>query len=164
MHLGRQVVEQKGEGLVNRWGIDQVVIVQDEDKIVRDGGDFIEQGRQQRFSWRRLRGLEHAQHPCAKFRHYPFAFAQDKRLQCRDEVSQKAVGVAIAFVQRQPGDRSRRAPAGHGEPFADQGGFPKAGRGGDQRQFAVQPRVQPLEQADAGHNLGARWGEKEFSG
>ena len=63
MHLGWQVLEQKGEGMVNRFGIDHVVVVQDEDEIVRDGGDFIEQGRQNRFGWRWLRGLEHTQHP-----------------------------------------------------------------------------------------------------
>ena len=164
VHLGRQVVEQKGEGLVNRCGINQVVVVQDEDKIVRDGGDFIEQGRQQRFGGRRLRGLKRPQHPCAKIRRNPFGFAQGKRLQSRDEVSQKAGGVAIPFVQRQPGGRSYRAPAGRGEPFADQRGFAKAGRGRDQRQFAVQTLVQPLDQAGAGDNLGARWGDKEFSG
>ena len=72
VQLGRQVVEQKGEGLVDRWGIDGVVVVQDEGKGVREGGDFIEQGRQQHFGCRRLGGLEHAQHPCAKFRPKPF--------------------------------------------------------------------------------------------
>ena len=36
VHLRRQVLEQKGEGFVNRFGIDHVVVVQDEDEIVRD--------------------------------------------------------------------------------------------------------------------------------
>ena len=49
--------------MVNRFGINHVVVVKDEDEIVRDGGDFIEQGRQNRFGWRWLRGLEHTQHP-----------------------------------------------------------------------------------------------------
>ena len=65
MHLWRQVLEQKGEGIVNRLGINHVVVVEDEDEMVRDGGDFIEQGGQNRFGWRWLRGLEHTQHPCA---------------------------------------------------------------------------------------------------
>ena len=68
MHLGRQVLEQKGEGFVNRFGINHMVVVQDEDEIVRDGGDFIEQGCQNRFDWRWLRGLEHSQHPCSNIR------------------------------------------------------------------------------------------------
>ena len=43
VHLRRQVLEQKGDGMVNRFGIDFVVIVQDEHEIVREGGDFIEE-------------------------------------------------------------------------------------------------------------------------
>ena len=49
VHLRRQVFEQKGKGLINRFGINRVVVIQDEDEIVRDGGDFIEQGCQNRF-------------------------------------------------------------------------------------------------------------------
>ncbi len=88
--------------------------------MVRDGGDFIEQGCQNRFDWRWLRGLEHSQHP--------FSNIRCNRLQRSDEVSQKACGVVIPFVQRQPGDRSVTT----GDPFADQRGFAKAGRGRDE--------------------------------
>ena len=97
VHLWRQVLEQKGEGgvdglrHVNRFGINHMVVIQDEDEMVRDGGDFIEQGRQNRFDWRWLRGLEHTQHPCSNIRR--------NRLQSSDEVSQKACGVVIPFVQ-----------------------------------------------------------------
>ena len=38
VHPRRQVLEQKGEGLVVRPGIEHVVVVQDEDEVVRDGG------------------------------------------------------------------------------------------------------------------------------
>ena len=100
VHLRRQVLEQKGEGIVDRSGIDHVVVVKDEDEIVRDGGDFVEQGRQDRFGRRWLRGLERTQHPCSNLRR--------NRLQGGDEVGQKAGGVVIPFVQRQPGGRSRR--------------------------------------------------------
>ena len=58
VHLWRQVLEQKGEGIVNRFGINHMVVVQDKDEMVRDGGDFIEQGCQNRFGWRLLWGLE----------------------------------------------------------------------------------------------------------
>jgi len=47
VHLWRQVLEQKGERLVNRWRIDHVVVIQDEDEIVREGDDLIEQGCQE---------------------------------------------------------------------------------------------------------------------
>jgi hypothetical protein len=50
VHLRWQVLEHKGEGILNRLGINQVVIVKDEDEIIRDSGDFVEQGCQNRFS------------------------------------------------------------------------------------------------------------------
>ena len=83
VHLWRQVLEQKGEGIVNRFGINHMVVVQDKDEMVRDGGDFIEQGCQNRFDWRWLRGLENSQHPFSNIRR--------NRLQSSDEVSQKAM-------------------------------------------------------------------------
>ena len=117
-------------------------------KLLRDGGDLIEQGRQKRFGGRRLRGLERSQHPCCQY------FGAD-RLQGRDQVSQKASGVAIPFVQRQPGDR----PPAAGEPFADQRGFAKPGRGRDEGQLAtVQALVQPLDQARARGRMFGRGG------
>ena len=58
VHLWWQVLEQKGESIINRFGINSVVVVKDEDEIVRDDDDLIEQGRQNRFSWRWLRGLD----------------------------------------------------------------------------------------------------------
>ena len=33
VHLGRQMLEQKGEGFVNRFGIKHVIVVKDEDEI-----------------------------------------------------------------------------------------------------------------------------------
>ena len=135
VHLGRQVLEQKGEDLVNRFGINHMVVIQDKDEIVRDGGDFIEQGCQNRFGRRWLRGLEHTQHPSPNIRL--------NRLQSSDEVRQKAGGVVIPFVQRQPGDRSFAT----GDPFADQRGFAKAGGSRDEGQFTSQTLVQSLDQA-----------------
>src|SRR3712207_9020766 len=39
-----------------------VVVVQDEDELVREGGDVIEQGRQDRVDGRWLRRLQHTQY------------------------------------------------------------------------------------------------------
>ena len=50
MHLWWQVLEQKGEGRVNRFGINHVVVVQDEGKVVRECGNLIEQDGQDRFN------------------------------------------------------------------------------------------------------------------
>ena len=99
VHLRRQVFQQKGEGLVHRFGINHVVVVKDEDEAFREGGELVDQGRQQRFGWRRLRGLERSQH--TRSRNH---FDCRNGLQSRDEVGQKACEVVIPFLQRQPGN------------------------------------------------------------
>ena len=90
----------------------------------------------------------------------PCANSRRNRLQRSDEVGQKACGVVIPFVQRQPGGRPRAA----GDPCADQRGFAKAGGGRDEGQFAVQTLVQPLDQAGAEDHVRPRWGDIEFRG
>ena len=79
---------------------------------------------------------------------------------CSDEVSQKACGVVIPFVQRKPGGRLRAA----GEPFAQERGLTKACGGGDEAQSAVQTLIQALDQAGAQDNFRLGWGDIEFSG
>ena len=59
VHLWRQVLEQKGEGVVDAaWSLDQVIVVEDEDDPVGDGGDLVDQGGQDGLGRRRLRGSE----------------------------------------------------------------------------------------------------------
>ncbi len=77
--------------MVNRFSIKHVVVVKDEDEMVGNGGDFIEQGRQNRFGWRWLRGLERTQHA--------YSNGRRNRLQSSDEVRQKECRVVIPFVQ-----------------------------------------------------------------
>src|SRR4051794_859939 len=102
------MLEQKGQGSVKWFGLNHVVIVKNKDETVWDAGDVIEQGSQERFGRRRLRGLEHTRHPCANRRR--------NRLQRRDKVRQKACRVAIAFVQRQPCSRL----CATGDPLAEE--------------------------------------------
>ena len=154
MHLLRLVVNEKGQSVVNRLGINDVVVVKNEDEIVRDGGNFIEQGYQNRFGWRWLRRLECRQHADANL--------WRNCLQCCNEVNQKARGIAVPFIQRQPGNRSPTM----GKPFANHCGLAKAGGSGDERQFAThcQPGVQPIDQAGARDNAGTGWGNIQFGG
>ena len=56
VHLGRQVRDQEGQRIVHRPGVEDVVVVEDEHDVARDGGEVVEQGREYRFEWRRLRG------------------------------------------------------------------------------------------------------------
>lgn len=60
VHLRRQVREQESERIVNRLGIDNVVIIQDEGKRAREGCDIIDQRCQERFTGRQRRGLRSA--------------------------------------------------------------------------------------------------------
>ena len=48
VHLGRQVLDQEGQRIVDRLGVEDVVVVENEHDIARDGGDVVEQGRQRR--------------------------------------------------------------------------------------------------------------------
>src|SRR5207245_3304690 len=91
VHLWWQMIEQKGEGLVNRFGLKHVVVVKDEDELVGNGDQVIEQGRQHRFGWWWLRGLGRTRQP--------FSHSRRNRLQSSDEVRQKACGVVLPFVQ-----------------------------------------------------------------
>ena len=120
--------------------------------MVGNGGNLIEQSCQNRFGWRWLRGVEQTQHPCSNGRR--------NRLQRSDEVRQKACGVVIPYVQRQPGCRSLATS----HPCAEQRGFPKTGGGSDESQFAVQTLVQPLEQAGAADNLRPKRRDIQFRG
>ena len=63
--LGRQVIDEEGQGLIYGSGIERVVVIQDQDKALGDGGNLVEQGGQDRFDGGRLRGLEGCQYSCA---------------------------------------------------------------------------------------------------
>lgn len=41
------MIEQKGEGLVYRFGVNQMVVVKDEDEALWGGGDVVEEHGQQ---------------------------------------------------------------------------------------------------------------------
>jgi len=73
----------------------------------------------------RLRGLRQSQNLFCK--------ALPNSLQSSDEVSQKAYGVVIRFVRRQPGNRSLAV----GDPFSDQSCFAKASWGGHECEFVT---------------------------
>ena len=64
------MLDQKGESLIDRFGLNHVVVVQYQDEVVRDGGDLIEQVCQKQFGgrWLRLRSVEHSQHSFSNLR------------------------------------------------------------------------------------------------
>jgi len=125
--------------------LDHVVVIEDEDKRIWKGCNLVDQGCQNRFNRRRLRGLECAQHTLPDVRVNPFDLAQGKRLQGGDKVSHAARQVIVALVQRDSGDGSSATT----DPFAQQRGLAKAGRGGDEGELTVKPCIQLLNQARA---------------
>ena len=157
VHLRRLAFEQKDESVVDRFGINQVIVVKNENKILRDGGNFVDQGRQERLGGRRLGGLQRSQHTRSD--------TGRDGLQSRNEVGQKASGVAIPCVQRKPrGGQGRSHPALARQPLADQRGLAAAGGGRDEDQLAMQPLVEPLDQARAEDGAWPRRGDMELGG
>src|SRR5205823_4932677 len=75
-------------------------------------------------------------------------------LQRRDEVVQKAHGIAVVLVERQPGDPGSMIDVG--EPAADERRLAEPGLRGDQRQGTAEPVAQPLEQPGARYQMRAR--------
>ena len=152
VHPRGQMLDEIRERLVNRFGIEQVVVVQDQDEMVRNGGQVIEQGRQQRFDGWGLRGLEHP--------HQPSSNRWRKGLHRRDEVRQKAGGVILLCVQRQPG----RWCTAFGQPLREQGGFAKTGGGRDERERTLRSLRESREEMRAAHEVRAWQGSIELGG
>ena len=152
MQLRRQVLHQKGKGLIHRQRIDLVEIVEDEDDRVCGGGNVVEQGRELRFSMRWLRGLQVRQRPGTNAWHYA--------LQRGNQIGQKTGGIAIARIQGEPRDRP---PATRG-PCAEQRGLSKSGRGRNQGQLAVQAGIELRDEPGAENGIWLGRGPIEFGG
>ncbi len=144
------MLDQKGQCIVDRLGVNDMIVIKDEDEIFRGGCDLIDQGCQKRLGrWRPGKYLERTHHPFPDIRH--------NRPQSRDEASQKARGVAIPLVQRQPGGR-RPHTATHSPSSVV---LPNPA-GGNERQAAMQTLVQTLGQAGAWHGFRPRRGDIEL--
>ncbi|NUM45720.1 MAG: hypothetical protein HUU38_13540 [Anaerolineales bacterium] len=88
------------------------------------GGDFVDQGGDDRFGVGRLQGLEGGEGGLAD--------VGGEGLQGGDQVADEAGGVVVPRFEGEP----RVGTLIPREPGRDEGGFAKPGRGGDQRQFA----------------------------
>ena len=87
----------------------------------------------------------------------------DNGLQGGDEVAQELVRIGIARVQGQP-CYAAASVSSRAQPVGKQGGLAKSGRRCDQRQGALQPRLQPVEQARPRHQLGTGTGQVQLGG
>ena len=60
VHIGRAVLQEEGERLVYGQGLDQVVVIQNDDEGRCDKGEFVDQSRKQSFGRGRLGRVHHA--------------------------------------------------------------------------------------------------------
>ena len=132
------MIQQESQLLMNRRRVDDVIVVEDQHKRRGNVGNVIDQRGQQHFRRRGLRTLQHG-----------LRGVTDGRidlLQRGDEVREETRRIAVALVEREPGQRPA-LPGGAGAPFTQQRGLAEAGGRGDQREVAGQALVNLRQQA-----------------
>jgi hypothetical protein len=149
--LGRQVAHQQPDRLLDRPGLDQVVVVQHQGDPALPRGELVDDHGHHRL--RRRRGtLERGGDPLADAGPHP--------VQRSGHIAPEPGRVVVAFVQRQPGDR---LPAAVG-PVGQQGRLAEPGRGAHQGQLPLRPLVQPLQQPRADQEPAAGAGPVQLGG
>ena len=136
MQLRRRVLENKREGLVNRRRFDDVVVVEDEDRLAGELRNLIQQDGQNGLDVFLPRRFQSALHASSDV-----TFDGSQR---GHQIRQKARQLVVALIQGKPGNMLARLRSLH--PGAHQRGFPESGRRADKRQLAAQFRLQLLQQ------------------
>jgi hypothetical protein len=149
--LRRQVVHQQPDQLVDRRRLDQVVVVQHQHVRIRPGGQLVDQRGHYRLERPRRRVQQ-----CGDTLPDPGVHL----VQGGGDVAPEPRRVVVAFVQRQPGDRSRAVVG----PVGQQGGLAEPGRGAHQGELAGGALGQPLQQPRAGQEPGAGAGRVQLGG
>ncbi len=158
MHARRQMLKQKAQGLIDGFCFDRVVIVKHQNHLFWARRQVINEQREQRVTGWQGRGLQQGQHLCAQ--------VWLDGLQCGNNIAQETGEIIVVLIEREPGRREVQLR----EPIAEQRGFAKASRSGDQGHSAGQARMQSLNQVWArneagptpGRTVGARSGDIEF--
>jgi hypothetical protein len=132
-----QVLQQEAERLVDRLGLDQVIVVQHQHDRIGHASQLVDQRGRHRLEGSRLLALQQPGDRTGN----PWA----RPVQCGGDVAPEPHWVVVGLVQRQPGHRPLATPG----PVGQQGGLAEAGRGADQHQLAGHPLGQPLGQLGA---------------
>src|SRR5579863_1301344 len=149
MELRRKMLHQVGEGGVNRLLSDQVVVIQDQEKLLRLLCKTIDEYLQDGAQWRGLLGLQVGHKLCAE----PWLLAVQSCKYIHPELHL----LIVSLIQRYP-----RYPRAFWwqrlYPGREQSGFTETSRGRNQRQWVFQARVEQLNQAMTGdqHARGRR--------
>ena len=141
---GRQMLEQEHNRLMHRLGVDQVVVVQHQHQLTRNGGKLVDQRGHHR--------LERARRRRAKQRTEPLADPFPHAPQSGGDMAPKPRRVVISGVQRQPSHRPGTAP----RPVSQQRRLAKTSRSAHHRQPAREPIGEPVNQPRATHQAATR--------
>ncbi len=126
----RQVVEDEGEGFMDRLGADDVVVVQHEREGSVQLAQIVDQADQEPLEWWRLGRLQHAKRRLGQVRL--------QRPQRSNHIGQEARWVIIIILERETGERVVAARI-RSTPLANKRGLPETGRGRDQGERKRQP-------------------------
>jgi hypothetical protein len=122
VHLRREVLEQEGHAGPEFGAVDEVVVVQHQVDVVRDGAELVDhRGQDSLDRW--LARLQERKRTGAD--------AWSHRLQGRDHGGPERGGLAVALLQGQPRHRPLRAG---GQPLSQQRRLAEAGRSRDERE------------------------------
>ena len=143
----RQILQQERHRLVHRPGIDQVIVIQDQQHLIRAGigGQLIDQDRQ---PFRRTR--RQWAHPPGQPRPSP--------VQRGHRVAPEPGRVAVAAIQAQP----RHLPPAAGGPVRQQRRLAESRRCAHQHPAPSQPLAERLHQTPARHKTRLRPGHMQL--
>ena len=144
------MLKQERERLVHGLGANHVIVVQDEQRLIWLGGQFIDQGRHQALERRRCGRAEE--------RGYPSADPRPGPVQRGHRVAPEPGRVVITHVQRQPRGRELAVPG----PVRQQDRLAVPGRPADQDQPACQSRIEPFGQPRPRHQARLRRGHVQL--
>ena len=156
VQLRREMVEQEGHPVVDVAGVDDVVVVEHQHDIVRDGAELVEQRGEDRFDRRRLRRLQERERARADAAAPPSAARRSGSVQ-------KDAAMVVALVEREP----RRGPSTVGSGVASHSAssvvLPKPAGAETSVSFDSAPRFRRSLSADAAPARGAAWGRRAWS-
>ena len=93
VHVGRQVLEQESDYLVDALGIDHVVVIENYADLSRKIGEFIDEGAKHRFHPRRLGRAKRGKDTFAEL----LPYGPPKR---SNEIRQEPDRIVVSFIQR----------------------------------------------------------------
>ena len=135
MKLGRLVVEEKGDGVVDGLGFDQVIVVQSHDEGFPYLVEFVDEGM-------RNRGSGVLGRICQERMRFWESIRED-RLDGGQKIAQKIPQLIVVFIQRNPGGGAIYGR----QPAADQSALAITSWGRYQRQWPSLMSFEPTGQA-----------------